>query len=80
MKAQLKYIEENYGLSKANKIIWSGSSAGAVGATYWSKYIYEFVENKDEVYFIIDSGSSSLDVAIDGTNTHLLQVWLRNLH
>ena len=35
MKAQLAYINQHYGLSSASKIVWTGSSAGAVGAYLW---------------------------------------------
>lgn len=55
LRANLKFIEEKYSLSKATKLIWTGSSAGAIAAYSWAGYIRDLLRNT-AIQYIIDSG------------------------
>lgn len=71
IKAQLTYIEQNYKLSKASKIVWTGGSAGAIGAYLWSGYLRRFVQKDHQLSIIVDSGIF-LDFPGHGTQNHHL--------
>ena len=56
MKAQLAYIQKNFRLSEAGKVVWTGSSAGAVASLIWMETARSMVKNKSQFYTIPDSG------------------------
>lgn len=67
----MAYIEKNYNISKASKVVWTGGSAGAIGAYLWSGYIRQYFQNGPKLYIIVDSGIF-VDAAAHGTNNHHL--------
>lgn len=79
IKAQMAYIEKNYNISQASKVVWTGGSAGAVGAYIWSGYIRQYFQNGPKVYIIVDSGIF-IDFPGHGTNNHHFATELKNLY
>lgn len=79
MKAQLLYIQRNYDLSLADKVVWTGASAGGVGAYLWSSFLRKFVTKPNQLYTIVDSGIV-LDFPAHGTQTHHFANELKNLY
>ena len=57
MRAHFKYIEQNYGLEKAGKIVFAGSSIGGFAVILWIDYLKGLVTNPDKVKGIVDSGA-----------------------
>ena len=66
-------------MSLASKVVWSGGSAGAIGAFLWSGFLRKYIKNEHQLYFIIDSGIF-LDFPGHGTQNHHLATQLKNLY
>lgn len=57
MRASFEWIDIMFGLKKAKKVVFTGSSAGGYAVIAWIDYLKEFVEKPENVYGIIDSGT-----------------------
>jgi hypothetical protein len=55
-RSHFKWLNDKYGMNKASKILFSGGSAGAIGAFIWGNYLQEIVDNPSSVYVVPDSG------------------------
>ena len=58
MRANLRYLDEKFGLSQANKVVFTGSSAGAIGAWTWANYVKQMIKTPNPYVLdvIIDAG------------------------
>ena len=52
----LKYINQEYNLNNADKIVFSGSSSGGIGVTLWVDYLRGLLKDPKKLYGIVDSG------------------------
>lgn len=55
MRSHFKWIDENYGLEKAGKIVLAGTSFGAIAVSLWIDYLKGLVTQPKKVYGVIDS-------------------------
>ena len=55
MRANFKWIDLNYRLNDADKIILAGSTIGGIATLLWIDYLKSLVSDPDKVYGIIDS-------------------------
>lgn len=55
-RSHIKWANDKYNLSKAEKIIVSGSSAGGIATYLWVDYVRSLVPNPRTVYGVADSG------------------------
>jgi len=55
-RSHLKYIDQKYNLNGADKIVFTGSSAGGIATYLWVDYVRSLVSNPNKVYGIVDSG------------------------
>ncbi len=44
-RSHFKWLNINYGMNKASKILFSGGSAGAIGAFIWGNYLQDHVDS-----------------------------------
>jgi hypothetical protein len=59
--------------------VFTGGSAGAVGAYLWSGYVRQYLQSVSKLYFVIDSGIF-LDFPGHGTQNHHFATELKNLY
>jgi hypothetical protein len=55
MRAHFKWIEQQYGLENASRVVLAGSSLGGNGVLYWIDYLTHMVTDTDKVSGILDS-------------------------
>ncbi len=55
-RSHIKWANNKYDLSKAQRIIVSGSSAGGMSTYLWVDYVRTLVPNPKTVYGVADSG------------------------
>lgn len=55
MRSHLKWADNRFNLSNANKIVLSGGSAGGMGIYLWIDYLRGLVKYPNRVYGIADS-------------------------
>jgi hypothetical protein len=55
-RSHIKWANNKYNLSKAEKIIVSGSSAGGMATYLWVDYFRSLVPNAKTVFGVVDSG------------------------
>jgi O-palmitoleoyl-L-serine hydrolase len=55
-RSHFDWIDSKYDLKGAEKIIFTGGSAGGLGVNLWSNYVKDFVGDEKKVYSIPDSG------------------------
>lgn len=55
-RSHFKYLIDNYDLLKAEKIMLSGGSAGAVAVMMWGNYLQSLLLNPSIVYNVPDCG------------------------
>lgn len=55
MKSNFKYIDNEFDFSKANKIVFSGSSIGGMGVFIWADYFKNLIKDSSKLYGIADS-------------------------
>ena len=79
IQAQLKYIEDHYSLSKADRIVLTGGSAGAIGAYLWGNTVRTLAKDPSKVFIIPDSGII-LDYPEHLTKSHNFLNPLKNLY
>lgn len=86
-RSHLKWAESKYSLSKADKVVVSGSSAGGIATFLWVDHIRTLVSDPNVVYGVVDSGIFfdpfiDLQAEIVKTYNHAqpLKVIKRNLH
>ncbi len=51
-----EYLNSRYNLFDANKVVLSGTSAGAMAALAWSNTVYKRMKNPSGLLTIFDSG------------------------
>ena len=56
VKANLKYIDDNFNFKTASKIVYSGFSAGALGVVFWTDYLQSILDDPSVLSIIPDSG------------------------
>lgn len=79
MKSQFAWIEQNYRLTQAKKVVWTGGSAGAVATYLWSSYIRKFLQPTQKLYHIVDSGIF-IDFPSHGSTIHHFATQLKNMY
>lgn len=55
-RSHIKWAHDKYDLTKASKIVVSGSSAGGMATYLWVDYVRSLVPNPSTVYGVADSG------------------------
>ena len=50
MRSPFKWIDENFGLEKAGKIVLSGTSFGSIAVSLWIDYLKGLVTKPEKVY------------------------------
>lgn len=55
-RSHLKWADNQYNFSQADKIIVSGSSAGGIATYLWVDYLRTLVPNPKQIYGVSDSG------------------------
>ena len=55
-RSHFSWAHKMYNLTKADKIIVSGSSAGGIATFLWVDYVRTLVPNPEKVYGVSDSG------------------------
>lgn len=77
-KSSLSWIIKNYNLIGAEKIIFTGMSAGAMAVNMWINYFTELIGNASKIYAISDS---SIFINFDSYQGEMiLQTGLQNLY
>ena len=56
-RSHFDWIESQYNLKGAEKVVLTGASAGGMGVNYWSNYLKNYVADGSKVYPISDSGA-----------------------
>ena len=56
MRGHFKWIDQQYGLDKANRIVMTGSSAGGMAVTLWIDYLRSLLKNPNKLSGIVDTG------------------------
>lgn len=56
MRAHFNWINNNYGLEEADKIVFAGSSIGGSAVSLWIDHLKGLVTKPEKIYGIIDSG------------------------
>ena len=55
-RSHFKWLNMNYGLNKASKVLFSGGSAGAIAAFIWGNYLQDQLDSPQSLYVVPDSG------------------------
>ena len=72
-------LEKNFGIKAAEKVVWTGGSAGGVGTYLWMNEVKKMVSNSSNFYSIPDSGIF-MDFPVHLTKTHEFLNKLKNLY
>lgn len=77
-KSHLKYLVDNHGLADANKVLFTGASAGGIATYIWSNYVRTLVKNPAAVYSVADSGVF-MNLTSAQTGKYIIDAQVRNL-
>ena len=56
VRAHFKWIDDNYGFDKADKVVLVGGSSGGMGVYLWIDYLRGLMNNPKKLSGIVDSG------------------------
>jgi O-palmitoleoyl-L-serine hydrolase len=65
-RAHIKWIDTNYDLKGAEKILFTGMSAGGLAVNGWNRYIRDFVNNDSKLYMVSDASIFFNCLTIEG--------------
>ena len=55
IRSHLEYLLQNYNLASAEKVVWTGSSAGGIACALWANYARSLLANPEAMVTIPDS-------------------------
>lgn len=79
MKANLKYIDTKFNLKTAEKVVFSGFSAGGIAVMLWTDYLRTIIEHPDKTLYTIPDSSIFMNHINYHTKTSKFAVQLKNL-
>lgn len=78
-RSHFSYLLAKYNLAAAEKVLLTGSSAGAIATYLWTNYVRGLMDNADAVFSVPDSGVF-LNVPSPITGSYRMLDKLKNLY
>ena len=77
-RSHIKWMINKYQINKAEKVLFTGASAGGFATFIWNNYMRELMDKPENLYSVADS-SIFVDIAFPDTVIHLFEITARNM-